>query len=176
MEKHQRQNKYCMQWILSLSVWKKDYHIFSHSKGMMPITCQALHQEQGIQQEKINMVNAKLIIIITAIITAKLINAYGANCYISIIYLFLSVSLCKHGYTHPQNHKALSHELSTKYKEVKRKGTQSFQKEGEGKENLPKPRNACMCMLVSINRIIQNGAVKEKIYILYRRNINSITY
>ena len=44
----------------------------------------------------------------------------------------------KQGYTRPWNHKALSHEASTKYKESQEEGAPKSSQRRQRKENLPK--------------------------------------
>lgn len=70
--------------------------------------------------------------------------------------------------------------LAQSITEVKREEHESFQKEAEGKKTFPNHEISIntkhMPYALSTNRILQNGAVKEKTYMLYRRNINSITH
>lgn len=49
----------------------------------------------------------------------------------------------KQGYTCPWNHKALSHEPSTKYKESQEEGAPKSSQRRQRNKNLPKQGNGC---------------------------------
>lgn len=64
----------------------------------------------------------------------------------------------KQGYTCPWNHKALSHEPSTKYKESQEEGAPKSSQRRQRKEAFLNKE----MLALSINRILVSRAVKEK--------------